>query len=126
MDASEVKRIVDERIEPMMRAVGIPHWRITVEYEPLDEGVAASCNLNDADYWRALITIDPMKVDNEAELVRFLRHELLHVLAAPFQLYRQVAQGGLGGDGEERLFRHAMEQHVTWLERGLTSHIGEA
>jgi hypothetical protein len=36
MDRSEVKAIVEAEIDPLMDRLGIPHWRITVCFGPID------------------------------------------------------------------------------------------
>ena len=131
MDASKVKETVDAHIEPLMRAVGVPHWRITVDYEPLPEGSVAEIDFQSVDYWRAFITFDPAKCTDEDHVIRCLLHEILHILAAPFVVYRNVMRAGMDaespeGEREDRLWCYAMEQQVVMLERGLAADLRKA
>jgi hypothetical protein len=128
MDASVVKGIVTENIEGLMREVGVPHWRIDVLYEGLDDGVVAHVDFRNVDRWRAEIVIDPAKCESYAHVIHTLRHELLHLLAAPFIIYRNVMRAGFDhnsdeGSRENRLWKHAMEQQVVMLERGLAARL---
>lgn len=124
MDKSEVKRIVEANIDEMMRTLGVQHWSIAVSYEqPENPDWAASCERH-LDYHKAIIKIAPDKADSEAGVLNSLRHELLHVVLAPFDLYRE-AMFQLISDRPEadrldsRMFRFTIEQMVLNLERML-------
>lgn len=129
MDRSAVKAIVDREIEPLKARLGIPHWRIVVTYGPVsDPGRVAEGHRGMAEcrraapYERATITLDHEQHDDETEVVDSLIHELLHVVLAPFDLYRNFAtkfiEVGTTADGQEdTLFAHCIEQAVRNLER---------
>lgn len=89
MDVSEAKKWCDENLERLMRECGIPHWRITVEYEQKeDEEYAAQCFAYPK-YERAKITLNCPNIIDIDEVVR---HELLHILHSPFHYYEEVVR----------------------------------
>jgi hypothetical protein len=127
LDRSECKRIVDREIEALAEAMGLPHWHIVVRYERVadehPEGFTVSANCRaKPEYERATITIDPDEMDDEAELLRILRHELMHIVLAPFNLYRGFAtafveQKSTADAQEDAIWAHSVEQGVRSLER---------
>jgi hypothetical protein len=124
LDRSEVKRIVDEHLEPLMSALGIRHWRIEVDYDRVggaDDGCVGHANCTRLpDYERAGITIDHDEQDDEKHLVYNLRHELLHVVIAPMDILYKSFVFGLEGEEfrkAETLWHHAVEMAVRNLER---------
>ena len=124
MDASAVRAIVNKRIERAMREIGIPHWRINVEYGPTGTPHwAASCDRQGRDYWHATITLDPTKLDDEEHVLTCLYHELAHVLLAPLDVYRDAITVHINTDAahtqEAILWTHAIEACITTIERGL-------
>lgn len=134
MDRSEVKRIVDANAEALRDALWLNTWKINVEYDRLDGDHAAECGLDNADYNLATITMDPAKFSSEKQVVQSLVHELLHITLCRFDLYRDamialipehVYSDG-GGQVEQRLYRHAMEQAVEMLQRGVARHLWDA
>lgn len=62
---------------------------IQLEYGPVDT-FAATCELS-LPYRRATIRIDPQQCADEAEALRLLRHELLHVVIGEFDHAGNVA-----------------------------------
>ena len=127
MDESAVRKIVEGNIERLAQAIGVNHWRISVTYGPCsDPDWQAQCNRAGGDYWRADLTFDPAKLDDEDEVMRSLVHELLHLVLAPFDHYRDaitthIRPGTVEGDQEQILWTHAVEQTVTLLERTLAN-----
>lgn len=126
MDTSEVQAIVEANIDRLMTAVGVPHWRLTIAYERHETGAMGTCDLADIDYCRAHITIDPAQHETPDEVINTLVHELLHIILAPAELYRNVAiqnlpESAMGAN--EVVYTHALEQMVLSLERGLAKHL---
>lgn len=123
MDESAVRAVVETNLLTYMRAFGIPHWSVSVLYGRCsDESWAAECDCTASDYERATITLDPDRHDSEETVRASLRHELMHVVASPFDLYRDVMTQQLkaGSDmdrAESRLWRHCVEKAVKHLER---------
>ena len=130
MEVKAVRKVVEKHALKMMRAIGIPHWKVNIDYARLEGTTAAQCNLERAKYWIADITIDCEAMEDEADVLRCLRHELLHVLAAPFAHYRAVLTAAMDPESDEwqrevELWRFAMEQHVLSLEKGLAAEVGK-
>lgn len=135
MDRSEVKAIVDREIEPMMERLGIPHWRIVVNYDlrPREDN-DYSPGIGDCtrriDYTQASIGLDPDGLDDEDHVLEVLRHELFHVLLSPFDLFERAAANATRSDDTAtailaRIWTFVTEQGVINLERmyeGLTKH----
>jgi hypothetical protein len=127
VDRSRVKEIVDREIEPLMARLGLDRWSVEVKYGPIGDDQSGRCSRL-YDYERATIEFDPEKIEDEADVLKTLRHELFHVVHSPFDLYScAVDNAGLGktmDDVLDRVWRHACEKTVINLERlyqGLTS-----
>jgi hypothetical protein len=137
MDRSAVKAIVDREIEPMMERLGVPHWQIVVSYDLRDDnGICRTkgrCT-RAIDYNKARIEFDPEECEDEADVLKTLRHELFHIVASPFDLYMQAADQCTKEDSPEeaildRVFDHAVEKVMINLERmfiGLTDKSAES
>jgi hypothetical protein len=129
MDRSAARAIVDREIEPLMRRLGIPHWHVSVVYDLRADNTSATtqalCHTL-VDYNRARIEIDPDAIDDEADLLRVLRHELMHVLLSPFDLVANTLRDALDDRSRavlQTIQAYAQEQAVINLERmyrGLT------
>lgn len=125
MDASEVKAIVDRNIERAMGELGVPHWRVSVDYEAIETpNWSAQCDRRGRDYWEASITLDPSRFDNARAVVRAMYHELAHLILAPMDVYRDITSAHIVNDTAEAhqervLWTHAIEGCVTALERGM-------
>jgi hypothetical protein len=93
MDKSVVKSIVDRNLTPLLTRLGLQAWTVVVEFGTTgEEDIAATC-LRKGDYEKAIITIDPEYMHDEQHVLTTLRHELLHIFGAPFDLfYEAVAQ----------------------------------
>jgi hypothetical protein len=120
MDRSAVKAIVDAAVGPMAALLGLSHWKIILDYGSTgDEDCAANC-LRRIDYGTAFITINPEAMKDERQVLGTLRHELLHIHAAPFDLFYEAALASTDEKADpalKRISRHAHEQFVLGLER---------
>jgi hypothetical protein len=128
MDASEAKRIVEVNVGAMVDALCLHHWRLEIHYTSTGhENWKAKCDRSGSDYFIAELTFDPERHDDEQDLLRSLRHELLHLHLAPFDLYRDLMTQHIDDDDspqarqEQRAFSHAVEQMVGNLERMLAN-----
>lgn len=124
MDGSKVRAYVTKYIEPLMEAIGVPHWRVTVSYLPLEGDAAANVSLEHAPYMRASIIIDPFKCESEKDIRLVLVHELLHIIIEPFVLYRNFMYPLLRDNKDEQtreaiIYTHAMERTIYNLEIAL-------
>jgi hypothetical protein len=84
-------------------------------------GVAAQCWCR-PEYERVTIRIDPGEIDDEKHLEDVLTHELLHVVASPYQAYRNIVTSNIKAKSsadaaEERAWTDACERTVRNLER---------
>jgi hypothetical protein len=124
MDKSEARRIVEAHLSRLMDELGVRHWTIEVKYDLRDEdddGRAVGQCDRLLDYDRATIRLDPDNID-EADLLHVLRHELFHVVLAPFDLFGTIAEELTGGNAKldkaaARVWRHAVEKTISALER---------
>lgn len=130
MDKSEVQAVVEANIDRIRTAMNLHDWFIGINYEPTGHpGWAASCDRAGGDYQRASIIIDPNGHDSETEVLRSLVHELLHLVLAPFDVYRDAISSFAPDEAdalEQRLWTHAVEQAATRLERGIARSLWEA
>jgi hypothetical protein len=128
VDESAVKAIVEANIERLMRAFGIPHWKISIEYGPCEQSHWQAACLRQVNYNKAEITIDPHKHSDEPEVIASLEHELMHVVHSPFDLFYEVALQYVDDknalDALGRTWSYCTEQTVINLNRmklGLTA-----
>jgi len=136
VDKSEAQRIVQANVERIRDALRLHDWYTTIEYGPCSNpNWGASCDRAGGDYKRATITINPELHDTEEEVLSSLTHELLHLVLAPLDVYRDIITslvpgmhelGGPVAVAEQRAWTHALEAVVTLLERGVTRHLWEA
>lgn len=131
MDRSEVKAIVDRELTPLCRRLGIDHWTIKyrVEARPAD-GDAGTLAKGECtrlvDYDDAFVTLNAEAFDDEAQVMKTLRHELFHIVLAPFDIFWQAVEQAVDAERWKILdciWKHAVEQAVICLERmhyGLT------
>lgn len=129
MTETECRTIVERAIEPMMRQLGIWHWKVRVAYEsPGEVDWIASCTSR-PDYNKAFIQIDARLLDDEDEVLKTLRHELLHIVLAPMDAYRlmQVQHDPESDEGKRELaaWQYFLEQQVINLERACDGMAGK-
>lgn len=124
MDKSAVGRVVDAHMRRLMWRLQVQAWKVDITYgRPGGGRWVASCE-RAAPYLRATIELDPDAHADEAAVVESLRHELLHLLLAPFDQYRDLVTCALAPDSpmdeaERGAWRYAVEQTVGNLERML-------
>ncbi|MEO1522888.1 MAG: hypothetical protein AAFU78_19215 [Cyanobacteria bacterium J06633_2] len=126
MKESTCREWIDNNIKDMMWATGLMAWKIRFiveELEPRHEGETrlGTCD-SDYAYEDACITINNEGIRDEAHLEKVIRHELLHLVIAP---YESLAHGYLQivDDQHVNAFREmeriARERTVLNLERML-------
>ena len=96
MDKSAVKQWVDENIERLQAEMGLPHWRLQILYESIEarEGgfqPVATVRFK-PEYERACITVNFDEVESESTLEEHLKHELAHVVHAPFEIPYEIVK----------------------------------
>lgn len=124
MDRSALEATIDAAAGPMRDALWLHHVRVEVHYGPLT-GCAASCDLS-LPYRLASLTFDPAQIVDDADALRLLRHELLHVVHGEFDHAGNVALalGGIRDDTPaatafDHAWRLAEERTVNHMENVL-------
>jgi hypothetical protein len=124
MDKSEVKKWVDENIEPMMRLMGIPHWRIDVSYTSIPDTAADIIVGMDIktrpQYEKAYIRINYSEYESVEDLERDLKHEMMHIMHSPYELAWDLVETILTVEQAQavgKIWRSCEEMTVRNLER---------
>ncbi len=122
MDQSKAKEIVEANLPSLTKAFGVDRWQISIKFGPCtNPKLVGSCE-NSLPYNSATIEIDPHKTEDEADLLDTLRHELCHIVLAPFDLYRArylhtVEERSVQANQEGSIWEWAIEQAVIGLQR---------
>lgn len=92
MNESEARELVKDNMLDMMRAMGISAWVVDVSYGDLNsherDGFKRQMSSDmQPRYEHAVIKIDPESIDTATYLLHCLRHELIHIMLAPFWSY---------------------------------------
>ncbi|HEY9737536.1 MAG TPA: hypothetical protein V6D06_14680 [Trichocoleus sp.] len=124
MDKSAVKAAVEKHLERVSNQLApVRSWKLTIKYEALPgdhkSTTEASCSFDYA-YEDAVIRFDPEAHDDERHVVRNLRHELIHLLLAPIEAYRETITPMLSDEQssvEYQAARVAVERCVMNVER---------
>lgn len=85
MDKSKVQEWLDSNIDPLKKQFGLSHWNIKFEVCHID-GVMGRCNAL-PDYERARLKFNYDLIENEKELEEVVKHELMHIVHSPFNLF---------------------------------------
>lgn len=124
MTYDAVKSWVEGNIERKMRELGVPHWRIEVNYTRLDaadDGFQSILQVRRRpEYERATIDIDCHHVDDEKALAEYIDHELMHIVHSPFHLFYRLVWEMLPESKRGVLneaYSHAEEMTVRNMER---------
>lgn len=89
MTEESALHVMQQALPRLKKQLGLEAWHIDVRVGRLEPFVHGEVDLA-APYERASIIIDPGQLDNEVELLKVLRHELIHVALWPFQHFAQV------------------------------------
>jgi hypothetical protein len=125
VDRSAVERVLVEHLPALSQALGLSQWHISLGYDAAlstgDNCITRGECSRLLDYQSAHITLNPDVFADAEAVLATLRHELFHVVLAPFDLYTSaVDRLDLSDDATELLERirdHATEQCVAALER---------
>lgn len=122
MDKSAVEAIVQAHLPGYIEAMGLQGLRIEVSYGRIED--AGATVLTEINYEKATIQIDPAHADHadEAGVLNSLRHELFHIIVAPFDAWEWQIDADYKRDTPEHrrardIFIHACERTVLNLER---------
>ena len=123
MDESKVRSIVEANLPAMQGRFGLAGWRLVLKYGPCPSSATAAAEVStNLDYQRAWVTVNPHTADDEADVIDSVRHELLHLVVSPYDLFFDHVAGGLvGAEAAQvrKLFVWSMEQSVLNMERML-------
>lgn len=124
MRKSKVKRIVDANIEGLKATLGLDSWRIKIRYGKVkiqgSDDFNGQCSVAVKYLNKATITLDPGKLDDEAEVLEVLQHELVHCITSSFHL-SEIITSVLVTKQQYKvltdLFYRANEEIVEWVCR---------
>lgn len=120
MSPMQVRKIIQKEKDNLIKLLALEHWDIKFEYDLDDLDIYGECH-KQYDYKRATIRFNPKMFEERAAVVKTLRHELFHIVLAPFDLYMESIDELLI-DGTDKahilgkIWTHAHEQGVLALE----------
>lgn len=121
MDASEARRIGLANLERLRDDLRLWEWRIDLYIGRLDGHAVAECQVN-APYCQASITLDSDKLDTETDVLRALRHELVHVFCWPMHAYGQHASDLTDNAAIDASWTFYLERMVWSVEQLMDRH----
>jgi hypothetical protein len=113
----------------MKRLLGVADWKIRIDFvDHSAENLCGTCD-RQLPYQIAVITIDPAAHSSQRDVLDTLRHELIHVMLAPFDSYRALAIANIKPDSpmdkvEEKAWILSVESAVLAIERVFDLGIG--
>lgn len=125
MDKSAVAQVVAEHLPRLSAQLGLHQWEITIGYASEaadDEGSLkrGECSRL-VDYQSAHISLNPDAFADADGVLATLRHELFHIVLAPFDLYTSAVEvlelPDVAAELLERVRDHALERAVAGMER---------
>lgn len=126
MERELAKKIIEENLKRYSHLLAVHSWSIHVFFDTIPDeaddhhGHVRANVLRKISYNIASITFDNAKFDTEQELLNSLRHELMHITHAAFDLYYETVMNFVPEDAipaMRRLYTHAAEQTVVHLQR---------
>lgn len=89
METRDSQELVDANIHRLKDALCLDEWRITVEYRRLDSlAPGTTCHgecIVLPEYLTAMIAVDPAAADTPEDLLRTVRHEMIHIFLASME-----------------------------------------
>lgn len=133
MELREAKRIMDDHLLAMRHLLYLNDWKINLKWGSFktahSEGefeVLAQCSV-EASYKQASIEVDHTRLHDEEDLLRVIRHELLHLFHADLNLYRDQTREMLGArswNAVEAAWLNGVERLVLQMEAMLDNGLG--
>jgi hypothetical protein len=132
LDRTAVERVVLEHLPRLSAQLGLNHWEISVGYAAAPADDDGSLLRGDCtrlvDYQSAHVSLNPDAFADDTAVLVTLRHELFHIVLAPFDLYTSAVERielpEPAAELLERVRDHAIERAVAGLENlwvGLTA-----
>jgi len=88
-EAEAIKAVTAKWVNHWKFLLGIDDWDVVFRYAKLEDGTLGECGV-EAVHKSAGITVDIEKHKNKQELLETIRHELIHIMHAEFELYRNA------------------------------------
>lgn len=127
MDRSKLRKFVNTHLKWVRWALQLQQWKVDIVIgETNISTTPASCDAKSM-YRNAELTFDPERTHSEEDAFRNLRHEMLHVLLAEFDLlYEAVKRVAPSSDMEilDVLYHNAHERSIGNIERMLDKGLG--
>ena len=121
MDKSEVKKLVSKALDPLSRGLAVGHWQIVchLAHDKSNDDTGASIEMK-PEYEHAEITVDFDNCETPQRVLRYLRHELIHVLLSEFDLFPEIVLCELTEEQRakyQKLWSHVTEKAVVRVEK---------
>jgi len=96
-ESTAIKLITKKLVNRWKYLLGIEEWDIKFRYSKLEEDTMGVC-MADPQYKKATIIVDIAEHKNNEELLDTIRHEMLHIIHAEFELYREMIKDHVGAN----------------------------
>lgn len=129
MKRVQAERLVRKYTKGLTRDLFLKEWEIDIGVAKLDDDAKGASGVM-PEYKSSSITIDHTRADDEDDLYRTVRHELVHVMISPFEKYRNQIRFAVSSAGVwrvlEECYRTCMEETVVNIEKVLDEFIGRS
>lgn len=119
LSRKDASKVVEKEICHLLKALHLQDWKV--------EGCLGRAGGSDSiaevgaldEYKVASITVDPERHDSLEEIAESVRHEVFHLLLAPFQAYRAALRDANGEEFKDlpSLWDRCEEEVIRRLER---------
>lgn len=93
------------------------HWEVN-NCDCNDHTAQVAINYEQQEAW---INVESQGIEGDRELARYVRHEMIHLLASPYELVLTHIKNVMGERDREKYFEtlstYASERHVRYIER---------
>lgn len=125
MDQSRVQKVIDEHLKSLTEQLGVERWKITIGVGRCENPEHSAEVSRDTPYNLASIMIDSERHHSEETALEDLKHELVHLVLAPMDAYRDVMRKSLipeiRDSGIESIqWHYAIEQCVINVMRAIS------
>lgn len=126
MDRSKLRAFVNKHIKWVRWALQLQEWQVDISIEVSEKDCAAACDTKSM-YRKVDLTFDPEKTHSQEQAFSNLRHEMLHVLLAEFDLlFEAIKRVAPASELEilDVLYHNAHERAIGNIERMLDMGLG--
>jgi len=121
MDKTIAEAIIKQEFPRYQKLFHLQDWTITFKYRWIDDEddlTFGNC-VAEPGYKTATIAINHDLLDNKEELLKVMRHEMIHILHSSFDIYRDAIEKLLGKSEFEALdtvYSYCSEEAVMFIE----------